>query len=359
MTRTLDELRARIDSIDASLLELLEERASVAAEVAEAKRREGRVSFYDPARERELTERLSSRSDGTLPTSAIRSIWREIIAACLAVQRPLTVAHLGPEGTFTGMAARHLFGDSAVYRPVATIDTVFHAIAHGDATRGVVPVENSTEGTVGATVRGLLASDLRIERELVLPIHYSLATHAPSLAAVRRVYSHPQALGQCGDWIRRHLPDAELVPRASTAAAAGDVGTDAEGAALLSERAAQVHGLPCIAANIADDPGNATRFLVISTQDSALTGNDRTSLAFELPDRPGALREALLVFEAEGVNLTHLESHPCRRRAWAWTFVCDLEGHRDDPPVAAAIEALGTIAEDVRCLGSYPRHSSP
>lgn len=358
MTSPLDALRKRIDSIDHELLALLEERAGVAAEIAEAKRAEGRVGFYDPERERRLTDRLAAAGREILPTAAIRAIWREIIAACLAVQKPLAVAHLGPVGTFSESAARQLFGDAAHYHPVPTIDSVFHAITTGDATRGVVPVENSTEGTVGSTVRALLASGLRIERELVVPIRYALASHAGGLAAVRRVYSHPQALGQCAQWLQQNLPDAELVPRASTAGAAEDLERDREGAALLSSLAAAQRDLPRLADAIADDPKNATRFLVIAAQDSPQTGRDRTTIAFELPDKPGALREALSAFEDCEVNLTHLESHPSRRRAWAWTFVCDLEGHRLDEDVRLSLERLAEIADEVRCLGSYPREST-
>lgn len=359
MSRSVDDLRQRIDAIDRELLRLLGERAATAAEVAEAKRAEGRTSFYDPERERALTDRLIAESRGQLAPSSVRAIWREVIAACLAVQAPLTVAHLGPSGTFSEMAARRCFGDAAALIPVSTIDSVFHGIAQGTATRGVVPIENSTEGTVGATIRALLASDLLIERELVLPVRYALASRADGLAGIARVYSHPQALGQCADWLRAHLPHAELVPRASTAAAADDLARDPTGAALVSESAARSRSLPCLVEGIADDPRNATRFLVVGPQDSAPTGADRTTLAFELPDRPGVLREALVAFEAGGVNLSHLESHPSRHRAWAWTFVCDLEGHRQDPAVAGAMERLATVADAVRCLGSYPRHPLP
>jgi len=354
MTRRVDEIRKRINAVDARLLSVIEERAELAKAIMEAKREEGHVSTYDPDRERRLLDAITEQSSGLLSPGAIRSIWREIISACRAVQRPLTVAYLGPSGTFSEVAARELFGDNAAYAQESTIDGVFRCVHDGRADRGVVPIENSSEGRVGPTVQALLHSTLQIERQHVIPIRYALCSHAARLADVARVYSHPQALGQCSAWLREQLPDAELVPRASTAAAADDVASDAQGAALLSARAASERGLTRLADGLSDDPSNATRFWVIGTEDSAPTGNDRTSISFDLPDRPGALKDALAAFEQSEVNLTHLASHASRRKAWAWTFMCELEGHRSSAQIQRAITELEALADRVRMLGSYP-----
>lgn len=352
---SLDDLRRRIDAIDASILRLLEERARVAADVAETKRREGRTSVYDPERERALVERLQSLATGDLPPAALRAIYREVIAACRAVQKRMQIAHLGPDGTFSQSAAQAIFGDAVDYLQTTTIEGVFDAVSSGQCARGVVPVENSTEGSVGPTLRALLESDVQIEREMILEVRYCLVTNAPSLHAIRRVLSHPQALGQCAQWLRRNLPDVERVPTHATAAALDALPGAATDAALVSPIAALGTPIPTLVHAVADDARNATRFLVVGPHDAAATGDDRTTIAFELRDRPGALRAALGAFEGAGVNLSHLESLPSRRAAWAWTFVCDLEGHRTDDRVAAALDALRAGEASVRVLGSYPR----
>lgn len=353
--KTLDELRALIDAIDDRILDLLEQRASVAFEIADAKARAGRAGVYDPERERKVIERLVDAHSGLLPPSAVRAVYREIISACLALQRPLTVAYLGPEGTFSQMAALRLFGESAAYRDAATIEGVFDAVARGEATRGVVPLENSTEGSVAATIRGLLHGELHIERELVLDVAHSLLSRAPNLPAIRRVYSHPQALGQCTGWLRTNLPDVEWTQTTSTAAAVEHAAADPSAAAIGSRLAGELRGLHALVQNIHDNDDNATRFVVISADDAQPTGDDRTLVAFSLDDGPGALRRALSAFEDHGISLTRIESHPNRDRAWNYLFVAEMDGHRREEPVANALDALRLVCTDVRVLGSFPR----
>lgn len=351
---SVGDLRQAIDAVDLEILRLLEQRAEIAREIAAAKEREGVPSFYDPERERRVLERIVTAAGGALPPAALRAVFREIMSACLALQMPLAVAYLGPEGTYSHVAARRLFGQAAALRDTATIEGVFDAVARGDAARGVVPVENSTEGSVAATARALLEGDLKIEREFVLEIAHALLTRAPSLPAVARVYSHPQALGQCAQWLRKNLPDAELIQRPSTAAAARDAIGDPEGAALGHRLAGELYALPVLVEGVQDRADNATRFVVVAPSDAARTGDDKTTVAFAVDDAPGALRRALAVFEEEGVSLTRIESHPSRERPWGYVFLCDVAGHRDDGPVARVVERLSNVARWVKMLGSYP-----
>jgi chorismate mutase/prephenate dehydratase len=356
--RSLDELRAEIDRIDDALLDALEQRARVVLDVARVKEAEGRASFYDPDRERRIVERLTLARRGILPVSAVRAVFREIISACLSLEQPLRVAYLGPEGTFSQLAARQLFGQAAAYWDAATIDGVFDAVAGGDASRGVVPLENSSEGSVSVTVRALLEGELVIERELVLEVSHCLLTRAGSLPKIARVYSHPQALGQCGLWLRRNLPDVPTIQKSSTSAAVLEALADPEGAALGSKLASELYGLPALCEGVQDDKANATRFVVIAKADAPPTGKDKTTLAFSLEDGPGALRRALGAFEEAGLSLTRIESHPSREKAWGHVFLCDLEGHRTDASVAAALGRLRAICAWVKVLGSYPRAAS-
>lgn len=347
-------LRARIDAIDDELLDLLERRAALVEDVAAHKRAQAAPRFHDPERERQILERLSARA-GRLSRGAIQAIYREIISACLALEQPQRVAYLGPEGTFSHMAARYLFGLSARYREVATIPAVFDAVRGGDAAFGVVPFENSSEGGVTQCADALLEGDLRIQRELVLDISHSLLSLAPGLSQVRRVYSHPQALAQCRDWLQRNLPGAPLLPSAATAAAVREALQDREAAAIGSTLAGELHGVPVLAERIQDRPENATRFLVLAESDAPPSGDDRTTCAFTLHDQRGALQQALSVLAEAGINLTRIESRPSRRRPFDYAFLIDLCGHRQDPQVAQALDVLRQRCEDVRVLGSYPR----
>ncbi len=355
----LAEARERIDALDDRILDLLAERAGVARDVAEAKRAAEVPVFHDPERERRVVERLIAKGGDRFPADAIRAVFREVMSACLSVEQPLRVAYLGPEGTFSQMASRRLFGLQARYRECATIDAVFEAVGSGDVTYGVVPIENSTEGAVSMTSDALLDGELLIRQEYVLPVSHCLLSHARSLLEVSTVYSHPQALAQCRAWLAKHLPRAQVIQTSSTSGAAREAQNDESVAAIASEIAAELHGVPILRANIQDRAENATRFVVLSREDAPATGHDRTTIAFGLADRKGALRRVLSVLEGADVNLTRIESRPSRSRAWHYVFLVDLEGHRTDAGVARALGEVKKSADFLKVIGSYPRADRP
>ncbi len=350
----LDELRSRIDAIDDRILTLLGERAAVVADVARAKSEAG-LPAYDPDRERAILDRLAGQGAGRFPRESIVAVYREVMSACLSIQAPVAVAFLGPEGTFTHIAARNIFGLAARYTEAATIEGVFDAVRRSTVTYGVVPIENSSEGSVTHAVDALLEGGLFIRRELVLEVSHCLLSTAERLTAIERVYSHPQALAQCRGWLAKNLSGAQLVQTASTAGAARDAAADAAGAAIGSRLAAELSGLPVLRERIQDHQSNATRFVVLAREDARRTGADKTTLGFALRDEPGALRRALEIFDAAGVNLSRIESRPSRREAWEYVFLVDVEGHRDDEGVARAVRELSARCASVTLLGSYPR----
>ncbi len=351
---SLEDLRRSIDQIDDQILALLEQRADVVAGVAQAKK-EGGLPAYDPEREGALLDRLAQKGAGRFPRESIVAVYREVMSACLSIQAPVSVAFLGPEGTFAHIAARKLFGLAARYAEAVTIEGVFDAVRRDAAVYGVVPIENSTEGSVTHAVDSLLEGGLFIRRELVLEISQCLLSSAGQLTAIERVYSHPQALAQCRAWLAKNLSSAQLVQTSSTAGAAREAMTDAAGAAIGSSLAAELLGLPVLRERIQDRSENATRFIVLAREDSPRTGCDKTTIGFALHDEPGALRRALELFDAAGVNLTRIESRPSRREAWEYVFLVDVEGHREDAGVARAVSRLREHCESVTLLGSYPR----
>lgn len=351
----LSEARARIDALDDTILELLQERADVAREVAAVKRAAEIEVFHDPERERHVLERLVKRGGDRFPPDAVRAVFREVMSACLSVEEPLRVAYLGPEGTYSQTAARHLFGLQARYRDCATIEAVFESVHSKDATYGVVPFENSTEGAVSMTSDALLEGDLLIRQEYVLPVEHCLLSRATSLSSITAVYSHPQALAQCRLWIAKHLPRAQVVQTSSTTAAAREAHADERAAAIGAEVAAELHDVPILRSKIQDRRENATRFVVLAHEDAPPSGRDRTTLAFGVQHQKGALRRVLTDFETAGVNLTRIESRPSRKAPWQYVFLVDVEGHRADPALAAALRAVKKSAAFLKVVGSYPR----
>ena len=351
---SLEDLRRSIDAIDEQILGLLEQRADVVALVAREKVDKG-LPVHDPERERAVLERLAQKGAGRFPREAIVAVYREVMSACLALQAPLAVAFLGPEGTFTHIAVRRLFGLAARAVEATTIEGVFDAVRRGAAAYGVVPIENSTEGSVASAVDALLESGLCIRRELVLEVAHCLLGTPKQITAIERVYSHPQALAQCRVWLGKNLASAQLVQTSSTAGAVREAALDPAGAAIASSLAGELWGLPVLRERIQDRAENATRFVVVAREDARRTGDDKTSVGFALPDEPGALRRALEIFDAEGVNLSRIESRPSKRVAWEYVFLVDVEGHRDDDGVARAVRELDARCESVILLGSYPR----
>jgi len=351
----LDDLRKRIDALDDQILQLLDDRARVVGDVARAKR-DANLPPYDPARERMVLDRLAA-SAGRFPAGAIRAVYREIMGACLALQEPIKVAYLGPEGTFSHAAARVFFGLAAAYCEATTLEGVFDAVSRRQAQDGIVPIENSTEGSVIHAVDALVASDLLIRAEFELEVSQCLLTRAAGLASIERVYSHPQPLGQCRLWLVKHLSAAQLVQSTSTAAAVREALVDPGGAAIASRLASEIYGLPVLRERIQDHPENFTRFVVVSLEDAARTGDDKTTVAFSLRDGGGrgALLRILTVFDEEGINLFRIESRPSREKPWDYVFLAELEGHRDDASVASAMRRLGEKCPMLKHLGSYPR----
>ena len=353
----LDDLRARIDAIDEAILGLLEQRATVAEQAADAKREAGAASYYDPERERAVLDRLVQKGAGKFPNQAIRPVFREIMSGCLSLQTPITVVFLGPEGAFSHMAARHLFGLAARYREAASIDGVFDAVRRGDAISGVVPVENSAEGSITHTLDALVDGDLSIRQELILEASQCLISRAGQLSSIERVYAHPQVLGECQLWLGRNLPGAQFVHSSSTSSAAREALADEHAAAIGARLAGELFGLPIAAERIQDRPESATRFVIIARQDAPRTGHDKTTLAFALHDAAerGALKRALEVFDEDGINLSRIESRPRGTKPWEYVFLVDVEGHRLDPLVAGVIQKLAQRCSNVKILGSYPR----
>jgi chorismate mutase/prephenate dehydratase len=354
---SLPELRIAIDAVDDRLLDLLNERARLVKDVG-ALKTETKQPFYVPHREREIVERLKEQNRGPFPTEAVQAVFAEIISACLSLEHPLRVAFLGPEATFTHMAARARFGLSARYVPAATIDGVFAEVDKQLADVGVVPIENSTDGVVNSTLDMFMDSELVVSAEIVLPVSQCLLTRSGTLDGITKVYSHPQALGQCRGWLSANLPKAALIDVASTALAARLAKDDPVAAAVASELAGQLYDLRVAKAKIEDEVHNVTRFLVIGQKPAEPSGRDKTSLMLSVRDQPGVLYRVLEPLASRGINLTRIESRPSRRKAWDYVFFVDLDGHVSEPTVAEGIRALGTACSAVKVLGSYPRADS-
>lgn len=358
---SLDSLRASIDAVDEELLAILNRRALLAGQVGELKAQTGRVgAFYVPTRERAIVERLAARNPGPFPSEGLRPVFQEIFSACLSLEKPLRVAFLGPEATYTHQAAKLQFGLSAQMLPVGSIVAAFRAVESGEVDFGVVPVENATEGALDPTLDTFMESALTICAEIVTPISHCLMGHSgQGFGDIARVYSHPQALGQCREWIRANLPHAQTLDAPSTAEAARLARADAGGAAIASELAADLYDLTLLRTSIEDLQGNATRFLVLGRNAPDPSGRDRTSLVLVAKDGPGALLGILNPLAEAGVNLSRIESRPSRRRAWEVAFFLDLDGHAQVPAVASALETLRSRCSFVKVLGSYPRAWEP
>jgi chorismate mutase / prephenate dehydratase len=354
--RKLGALRARIDALDARILELLNARARIAAEVGEQKRLSAPgAPFHAPAREREVLARLEKLNGGPFPTEAIRAVFQEIMSACLSLERPLRVAFLGPEGAFSHQAVKHQFGASALPIPQRSISAVFHAVEAGQADYGVVPVESATQGIVDPTLDAFLDSELRIVGEILLPFELALLVHGDvDPAAVAHVYAQPEALQAAEAWLGAHLTRAAHVVTASAAEAARLAREDPDGAAVAPDVLAKLFDLR-VAAERIQVGEDATRFWVLGQKPSQPTGRDRTSLVVSVKDSPGVLLRILEPLARRGINLTRIESRPAPRRAWEYVFFLDLDGHETDEAVAAAIREIEEASAGVKPLGSYPR----
>lgn len=349
----LDGYRSRINELDEQILNLLNQRAAAALRIGELKREQALPSFV-PEREAEIVRRLLDLNPGPLPAEGVRAVWREILSACLALEQPLTVAYLGPPATFTHQAAVQRFGSSAHLAPGRSIAEVFDEVERGRAEFGVVPVENSTEGSVNITLDHLIDSELLIAGEILLDISHHLLGRAGDLPGIRTVCSHPQALAQCRQWLASHLPEVTLEEVSSTALAAERAAADPAVAAVASELAARLYGLPLLRRRIEDNLLNSTRFLVVGRRPAPPSGKDKTSILCSVKHEVGALARFLEPFARHGLNLTKIESRPTKRRPWEYVFFVDFEGHLDTPPVQAALAEVRERCLFLKILGSYP-----
>jgi chorismate mutase / prephenate dehydratase len=351
-------LREAIDAVDRELLQLLNQRARLAQQVGEVKKKEGSVAFR-PEREAQVIDGLKQANQGPLGAESVAPIWREIMSACRALETPTRVAYLGPAGTFSELAALGFFGASIVKVPCVSIDEVFRSTLAGAADFGVVPVENSTEGVVARSLDLFLSMPLVIVGETSLAVRHNLLRQVPELSQIQAVCAHPQALAQCHAWLSNHLPHVERRPVSSNAEGARLAGLDSSLAAVASERAASEYGLHVVAPAIQDDPHNRTRF-AIATDPSRqpqpqASGHDCVSLVVSVANQPGAVHDLLVPLKTHGVSMTRFESRPARSgQQWEYYFYIDLQGHPEQPHVAQALQELRSACAFFKILGTYP-----
>ena len=355
---SIEELRKQIDGVDSQLLELLNRRASLVIEVGRIKK-EQNSDLHVPTREKEIIARLTSENTGPFPDESLKTVFREIFSASLSLEQPLKIAYLGPRATFTHLACIQNFGYSPQYVPVNSIKEVFDEVERGLAEYGVVPVENSIEGAVSYTLDMFMESELKISAEIMLEVSENLLNKTGRLPDIKKIYSHPQPLGQCRGWLESNMRGVPLESVSSTARAAEIAAEDTSAAAIASRLAADIYGLKVVKERIEDNANNFTRFLVISKKSPSRTGADKTSLLFSVKDKAGALFEMLKPFAKHGINLTKIESRPSRKKAWEYHFFVDLEGHYEDENVKAAIDELAKDCLFLKVLGAYPAVQGP
>jgi chorismate mutase/prephenate dehydratase len=350
MSDPLSQHRALIDALDDEILKLLNERAAHARSIGEIKNGE----VYRAEREAQVLRRVRENNPGPLSSDVIASLFREIMSACLALEKPLTVSYLGPAGTFSQAAALKHFGKSASSIACASIAEVMRKVEAESVDYAVVPVENSSEGAVGQTLDLMLQTPLKVCGEVVLRVHQQLLSNTNDLSKITRVYSHSQSLGQCQSWLNANLPRAERVSVGSNAEAARLAAAEPGAAAIAGEIAGEMYRLQAIASNIEDAANNTTRFWVIGPCDSAPSGRDKTSLVMSAKNRPGAVHELLTPFARHQVSMTKFESRPSKTGMWEYVFFVDVEGHQQDANVAEALTELHELAMFLKILGSYP-----
>jgi chorismate mutase/prephenate dehydratase len=361
---TLESLRQQIDGLDRQLQELINQRAECARQVALVKQREFAASqqdseepsFYRPEREAQVLRNVMERNSGPLDAAAMAHIFREIMSACLALEKPLQVAYLGPEGTFTQAATLKHFGHAVMSRPQQTIANVFTQVESGECSYGVVPVENSTEGMVSHTLDHFIQSPLKIcgEVELRIQLHMLAAKDADT-AAIRSICAHQQALAQCRNWLDRNWPGVDRVAVSSNGEAAKMAAADSTVVAVAGDMAAELYGLKRLATNIEDYADNTTRFLIVGREAVPPSGRDKTSIIVSTRNQPGALFHLLQPFEREGVGLTRIDTRPSRTENWAYVFFIEFEGHQHDPHIQRILKALEEQSVLLKLLGSYPK----
>jgi len=354
------KLRERIDAIDEQLLELFNQRAGCAIEVARVKRELTKdpkdvIEFYRPEREAQVMKRLQAFNKGPLSDQEVARLIREVMSACLALEQPLKIAYLGPEGTYTQSAALKHFGHSVSTAPMSSIPDVFTAVESGHTNFGLVPVENSTEGVISHTLDMFIDSNLRVCGEVEIPINHFLASRSQDVSMIRHIYSHQQSFAQCRRWLDQNLPDLERIPVSSNAEAARLASSEDDAAAICGLPAVEIFGLTVHYENIEDLSDNTTRFVIIGKQEAAPSGNDKTSLLISTKNIPGALLGVLQPLANHGISMNKIESRPAKGHKWAYVFFIDIDGHQDDTNVINALNELKQQAALFKILGSYPK----
>jgi len=349
---SLSKMRNKIDMLDRKLISLLNLRAEITKEIGKEKINTGK-NIYSPEREMRVLRKITSLNRGPLKKGALEAIYREIMSASLALEKLLKIAYMGPQASFSNLAALKRFGSQMSYVACGSISEVFLEVERGAADYGVVPVENSIEGAVTHTLDMLVDSDLKICSQVILNVSHNLLANCAK-NKIRKVYSNPQVFGQCRIWLQKNLPNAELVDVSSTTRAAELARKEKNSAAIASLLASKVYGLRVLASGIQDSLKNITRFLVVGKNVAARTGHDKTSLLFSIKDHVGALYEMLLPFRKYGVNLTKIESRPSKKKAWEYYFFVDISGHQDDYKIKKALNELERRCTYLKILGSYP-----
>lgn len=349
----LKKLRKKIDSLDKKILDTLTQRVKLALEIAKIKKEKG-FSSYSPEREAEILRRVIKLNPGLIPDEAIESLFTQIMSITFSLTSPLKIAYLGPEATFTHLAALKKFGERAKFLSYLDIPSIFWAVENKEADFGVVPVENSTEGVVTHTLDMFIDSSLNICSEVILKITHHLLGNT-TIKRIKKIYSHPQVFSQCRNWLQEHFSSGELIPTSTTARAAQLVQRKKDSACIASEACAKLYNLKIIARNIQDSSDNITRFLVIGQYTTRATGKDKTSILFSVKDRVGALHDMLVPFKKHKINLTKIESRPSKRKPWEYYFFVDFQGHQDDKKVKLALKELERKCNFIKILGSYPR----
>jgi chorismate mutase/prephenate dehydratase len=352
----IQSLRKEIEEVDDEILKLLNQRANIVQEVGKVKS-EIKMDYYNPKREKEVLQRLEEQNLGPFPKWAVPSVFREIISACRSLEAELTVAFFGPSATFSHMACIQHFGSSVQMVPENTIQEVFEAVERGKADYGVVPIENSTEGPVSQSLDMFINSEVKICGEIMSRISHDLLSKSGRYEEVKKIYSHPQALGQCREWLKKNFPHVQFEEAGSTAKAAQLAMEDSKIAAIASSLAAQLYGLRVVASQIEDNLNNYTRFLILGRRGSERTGRDKTSILFSISHTPGTLFRALQIFYEKGINLTKIESRPTKGKPWEYIFFIDFEGHGTDTHVTEALDKLKENVFSIKVLGSYPQYS--
>ena len=357
----LHSIREQIDRLDGQLVQTLNERLTLAAEIGKLKRSQG-GQIYVAEREDAVLRKVTAQNQGPMKQEALRAIYREIMSAAIALEKPLMIAYLGPEASNTHAAALKKFGASVEYHGMATVSDIFTAVEKGETDYAVIPIENSTEGSVREALDSFIESDLKIVAQIHLEISHALISNS-RLEEIERVYSKDQALAQCRHWLQRHLPHAQLVDSPSTSRAVQLAKQEPGTAAIAGELAAEHYGVPVVERNIQDKADNTTRFFVIGRKASGAVGNgkDISSFAISLGDQasanPGALLKMLMPMAERGINLSKIESRPSKKRPWDYYFFIDVTGHYDDPPMKEALAELQKFCPLVKWLGSYPAAS--